>query len=150
MWGTESRQKTMNRFLLLLLTFAVAATASRAETAVVVHQKSGGTVEYAFSEEPVVSYADGCLVISSVDALVYYPLNNVQKFTFAELSDHWTRIVAPAEQKPLPTYIYNLGGVLLRTLEPNGDGSTSASLDGLPAGTYIIKNGKTSYKTIIR
>ncbi len=138
----------MKRLLLLLLATVAAAAAPRADTALIVHQKSGGTVEFAFSEKPVVTYADGYLVISAVDALTYYPLGNVQKFTFDELSDQWTRIVAPAQQKPQPTYIYNVGGMLLRTLEPGDDGSTPASLDGLPAGTYIIKNGNTSYKTI--
>ena len=68
-------------------------------------KKSGGTVEIAFGEKPVVTYS--LLII-----------------------------------------IYNVGGVLMRTLQPSEDGSTSASLDGLPAGTHIIKNGTTSYKTI--
>ena len=137
----------MKRLLLLLLAF-VAAAAPRAETALIVHQKSGGTVEFAFSEKPVVTYSGGCLVISLQGASVEYPLSNMQKFTFGEVSDQWTRIVAPADQKPQPTYIYNVGGVLLRTLQPSDDGTTPASLDGLPAGTYIIKNGNTSYKTI--
>ena len=131
-----------------MLLALVAAAAPRADTALIVHQKSGGTVEFAFSEKPVVTYSDGCLVVSVQGASVKYPLSNMQKFTFGEVSDQWTRIVAPADQKPQPTYIYNVGGVLLRTLQPSADGSTSASLDGLPAGTYIIKNGTTSYKTI--
>ena len=44
--------------------------------------------------------------------------------------------------------INNMSGILMRTLQPSEDGSTPASLDGLPAGTYIIKNGKTNYKII--
>ena len=131
---------------MLLATVAVAAHG--AETALIVHQKSGGTVEFAFSEKPDVTYADGCLVVSVQGASVEYPLSDMQKFTFGEVSDQYTRIVAPAQQKPQPTCIYNVGGVLLRTLEPNSDDTTPASLDGLPAGTYIIKNGTTTYKTI--
>jgi len=137
----------MKRLLLLLLAF-VAAAAPRAETALIVHQKSGGTVEFAFSEKPVVTYCGGYLVISVQGASVEYPLSNMQKFTFGEVSDFEDRITAPADMKPQPTYIYNVGGVLLRIFQPSEDGSTSASLDGLPAGTYIIKNGNTSYKTI--
>ena len=126
----------------------MAVATSWAETALIVHQKSGGTVEYAFSEKPVVTYKDGYLVISAAEASVEYPLSNMQKFTFGEVSDLVTRIKAPTGTAPEPTFIYNIGGVLMRTLQPSEDGSTSASLDGLPAGTYIIKNGKTSYKII--
>lgn len=139
----------MKRLFFSLLVF-LAGISCRAQTALIVHQKSGGTVEYAFSEKPVVTYCDGYLVISAPMASVVYPLTDMLKFTFGEVSDQVTRIVAPADQKPQPTYIYNVGGILMRTIEPGNDGSTSASLDGLPAGTYIIKNGNTSYKTIKR
>lgn len=135
----------MKRLLLLLLTFA-ATSVSWAETALIVHQKSGGTVEFAFSEKPVVTYSDGYFVISVTGAQVSYPLSDMQKFTFGELSENYTRIIAPAEVAPQPTYIYNISGILVRTLQPTNDGSTPATLDGLPTGTYIIKNGKTSYK----
>lgn len=139
----------MKRLFFSFLVF-LAGISCRAQTALIVHQKSGGTVEYAFSEKPVVTYRDGYLVISAPMASVMYPLTDMQKFTFGEVSEQVTRIVAPVGNAPQPTYIYNLGGVLLRTFQPSEDGSTSASLDGLPAGTYIIKNGKTSYKTIKR
>ena len=129
---------------------SVAASVSWAETALIVHQKSGGTVEFAFSEKPVVTYSDGYLVISVTEAQVSYPLSDMHKFTFGELSDNYTRIIAPAEVAPQPTYIYNVGGILVRTLQPTDNGSTPATLDGLPTGTYIIKNGNTSYKTIKR
>ena len=138
----------MKRLLLSLLAIVAAATAPRAQTALIVHQKSGGTVEFAFSEKPVVTYSDGYLVISVQYGLasVSYPLSDMQKFTFGELSSDYTRIIAPKDVAPQPTYIYSIGGMLMRTLQPGEDGSTPANVDGLPAGTYIIKNGNTTYK----
>ena len=135
----------MKKVVFSLLTL-FAATAMQAATALFVHQKDGGIVEYAFSEKPVVTYEDGYVVISAFEAKVMYPLSNMQKFTFGEVDDQVTRIVAPVNVAPQPTQIYNVSGMLVRTLQPSDDGSTSASLEGLPAGTYIIKNGKTSYK----
>ena len=132
----------------LLLILMAAGQSMRAETALFVHQKSGGTTEYSFAEKPVVTYSEGCLVISAEEASVMFPLSNVQKFTFGEVDDQVTRITSPAGTLPQPTYIYNVGGILMRCLQPGADGTTSASLDGLPAGTYVIKNGKTSYKVI--
>ena len=138
----------MKRLLLSLLVIVAVAATLRAQTALIVHQKSGGAIEFAFSEKPVVTYSEGYLVISVQDGLasVSYPLSDMQKFTFGELSSEYTRIIAPKEVAPQPTYIYSIGGILMRTLQPNEDGSTPANVDGLPAGTYIIKNGNTSYK----
>lgn len=137
----------MKKLIFSLLTL-FAATASWADTALIVHQKSGGTVEFAFREKPVVTYDGEYLVITVMDASVSYPLSNMQKFTFGEVSDDYTRITAPVNVAPQPTYIYSLDGKLVRTLQPSEDGSTSASLEGLTSGTYVIKNGQTSYKVL--
>ena len=51
----------MKKLILSLLTL-FAATASWAETALFVHQKSGGVLEIAFSEKPIVTYNEGYLV----------------------------------------------------------------------------------------
>ena len=133
--------------LILSLLVLFAATTTWAETALVVHQKSGGTVMYAFREKPVVTYSESYLVISVEGAQVSYPLSDMQKFTFADVpEDQITLITAPASVVPQPTYIYSIDGKLMRTLQPNENGTTSASVEGLPTGTYIIKNGKTTYK----
>ena len=138
----------MKKVIFCLLTL-FAATASWAETALIVHQKSGGTVQYAFREKPVVTYSEGYLIISASEASVSYPLSNMQKFTFGDVEeDQITRITAPADVAPQPTFIYSIDGKLMRTLQPSEDGTTSASVEGLPTGTYIIKNGKTTYKVV--
>ena len=137
----------MKKLILTLLT-VFAATASWADSALFLHQKSGGFVEFAFSEKPVVTYSAGRLVISVAEASVSYPLEDVEKFTFGEVDDQVTRITAPVNEKPQPTYIYSVDGKLMRTFKPGDDGKTSASLEGLPAGTYVVKNGKTNYKVL--
>ena len=140
----------MKKVIFSLLTL-FAATASWAETALIVHQKSGGTVMYAFSEKPVVTYSEGYLNISVEGAQVSYPLSDMKKFTFDEVEeDQITLITAPVDVAPQPTYIYSIDGKLMRTLKPSEDGTTSASVEGLPNGTYIIKNGKTTYKVLKR
>ncbi len=105
-------------FLFLMLS---AVVTSHAETALIVHQKSGGTVEYSFAEKPVVTYKDGYLVISAQEASVMYPMKNMHKFTFGEVSDMVTRITPPKDVKPQPTYIYNISGILVHTLQPSED-----------------------------
>ena len=135
----------MKRLIFLFL-MILEVMASYAGTALIVHQKSGGIVEYAFAEKPVVTYEDGYLVITAQDVSVLYPMKNMHKFTFGELSENWTRITPPKEVEPQPTFIYNISGMLVRTFQPGEDGTTPASIEGLPTGTYIIKNGTTTYK----
>ena len=113
--------------MVLSLLILFAATAMQAATALFVHQKDGGVVEYAFSEKPVVTYEDGYVVISAFEARVMYPLSNMQKFTFGEVDDQVTRIVAPTNVAPQPTFIYNVNGMLVRTLQPSEDGTTSVA-----------------------
>ena len=104
----------MTKLILSLLTL-FAATASWADTALFVHQKSGGVVEYAFSEKPVVTYSEGFLVISAEKASVSYPLSNMDKFTFGEVDEQVTRIVAPESMAAQPIFIYSIDGKLMRT-----------------------------------
>ena len=104
-----------------------------------------------FSEKPVVTYSEGYLIISVEGAQVSYPLSDMKKFTFDDVEeDQITLITAPADVAPQPTYIYSVDGKLMRTLKPSEDGTTSASVEGLPNGAYIIKNGKTTYKVLKR
>ena len=138
----------MKKLIISLLTL-IAATAAWADTSLIVHQKSGGTVEFAFSEKPVVTYSEGYLFISAQDRSVHFPLSGLQKFTFGEVDDDQvTRITPPVNVAPQPTYIYGIDGKLMRTLKPSEDGTTPANLDGLPAGTYVIKNGTTTDKVL--
>ena len=139
----------MKKLILSLLTI-LTCSAMWAETALFVHEKSGGVLQISFSEKPVVTYNEGNLVITASNASVMYPLSNMQKFTFGEVDELVTTITAPVNVAPQPTYIYSIDGKLMRTYKPGENGRTSTSLDGLGAGTYIIKNGTTSYKMLKR
>ncbi|MBR4130206.1 MAG: hypothetical protein IKU02_04680 [Bacteroidaceae bacterium] len=139
----------MKKLILSLLTL-FATTAIWAETALFVHLESGEVVEISFAEKPVVTYNESRLVISVENASVSFPLENMQKFTFGEVDEDVTRIVAPTNATPQPTYIFGIDGKLMCTYKPGENGSTSASLEGLPAGTYVIKNGNVSYKYLKR
>ena len=148
-----AKQSTMKKTLFFLLVLSAFST-SRADFSLVVHRKSGGQVEYAFREQPIVTYEGDYLIISSglIDlegtggASVWFPLDDVRKLTIGETTENATRITAPKNEKAHPTLIYTLDGKLVRTLQPSDDGTTPASLDGLPAGTYVIKNGSLTYK----
>lgn len=138
--------KIMKRNLLLALASLLLGTASAfAQNTLNIHQKTGGVVSYSFSEKPVVTYTeDGIhLVTNSVE--VDYPLSNLEKFTFEDN-------VSPSgiirtEGGSSDVQIYSVGGTLVKTVKAT-DGVTTFSTKDLPAGIYVIKNGKSTYKIV--
>lgn len=136
----------MKRNLLLALASLFLGSASAfAQNTLNVHQKSGGVVSYSFSEKPVVTYTeDGIhLVTNSVE--VDYPLSNLEKFTFED-STSPTGIIR-TEGGSSDVQIFSVGGSLVKTIMAT-EGITTFSTEDLPAGIYVIKNGKSTYKII--
>lgn len=128
-------------FALLCFSYVIA----NAENGVVLHQTDGTTITYAFSEEPKVTYSGDTLVMSAAGVIVEYPLGTLKKLTFKEAQP--SSIEAPLIITPVngSCQIYTIGGQLIRTIPESSQITTST----LPAGIYIIRNNKTSYKIII-
>ena len=134
----------MKKKLILVLALICAMSQAFAQSTLNVHQKSGGTISYAFSEKPVVSYSGNSLVLTTAKVNVEYPLSNLDKLTFedgeANAIDQMS-MEAPADAV---THIYNISGVLVKSVEA----SKPISTDDLTPGVYVITNGKTTYKII--
>lgn len=131
--------------LLALASLFFGATSAFAQNTLNVHQKSGGVVSYSFSEKPVVTYTeDGIhLVTNSVE--VDYPLSNLEKFTFEDSTS--PSGIIRTEGGRSDVQIYSVGGLLVKTVKAS-EGTTTFSTEDLPAGIYVIKNGKSTYKII--
>lgn len=133
----------MKQKLLVLLLMTAAAIGAQAQSKMVIHQKDGGEVSYGFSEKPVVRYVDDNLNVSTATVSVDYPLAELLKITFI---DETTDIGILTDTTPTgDVCIYTLNGVLVKTAAGNG-GTAAIDTNGLPSGTYVIKNGKTTYK----
>ena len=133
----------MKKQLLLMLSLLGTATAF-AQSTLNVHQKSGGTVSYAFSEKPVVTYSGNSLVLTTAKVNVEYPLSNLDKLTFEDGEANAIDQVSMEAPADAVTHIYNMSGVLVKSV----DASKPISTDDLKPGVYVIKNGKTTYKII--
>lgn len=115
-----------------------------AQSTLNVHQKSGGTVSYAFSEKPVVTYSGDNLVLKTAKVEVEYPLSNLEKLTFEDGAPDAIDSVTMDAPSENVTHIFNMGGVLVKSV----DASLSLSTDDLKPGVYVVKNGKSTYKII--
>ena len=133
----------MKRKLILLLLTAVAAIGAQAQTKMILHQKSGGDVEIAFSDKPEATYEGEEIVITTTKALFRFPLSNLDSITYDEVgSDDGIESITQLSPDAGPSRVYDINGRLIKTVpagEPVGFGT-------LPQGTYIIKNNYSSYK----
>lgn len=110
-----------------------------------VHLRTGGIISYDFQRQPKVTYADGNIVITTLDTTVEYPLLNVVTFTFTlDATNVPSAKVTSTEAGN--TYVYDSSGVLLNTISQGKTVDTA----GWSNGVYIIKNNNTTYKIIKR
>lgn len=117
---------------------------ANAQNTLNIHQKDGTVVRYAFSEKPVVTYTDiGIHLVSKIEE-IDYPMENLQMWTFEDNPSQPTGIFQTEGTKD-DIRIYTTAGILVRTIPQNAGNAIFSTAD-LPAGVYIINNGKTSYK----
>lgn len=131
-----------------------------AQNAISIHQKDGKVANFAFSEKPVVTYADNQLVITTTKTSVQYPLYLLQKIDF-ELTD----ATAIEQVKPDAKFrftdgtlyitggdpgsqvvIYNMQGMTEGQYRIDDAGNAVISLQSLSKGLYIVKTNHFTFK----
>jgi len=134
----------MKRKLLALSTMMLCASLSFAQNTLNIHQRGGGVVSYGFDEKPVVTYVGSNLHVESTTASIDYPVDNVEKLTF-ESRESSIEEVRVEDEEVSYTLIYTLNGQLIKRIDSK-DGQATFNMQDLPAGNYIIKTNKTSFK----
>lgn len=120
---------------------------------------SGEKVEYHLSTSPRIKHRDGQFWVISDEVEIGYPESEVRKFTlggdFMDVPAGLGDIVPDNDDFGLTlsqarpgssVSIYALGGQLVETFTVGADGEWHYSLDGQPAGVYIIKTESTTIK----
>lgn len=139
----------MKKILLFVLVCLTAAT-MYAQHSVKIITKSGESITIAFSDNPVLTYESGNIVIRSASssAVVSYPLSSlvgsevvnddiitgVDAISYGTLSED--------------VKVYTLNGVLVKTLPAGTEGVMP--FNGLKSGAYVIKKGKVTHKVQIK
>lgn len=131
--------------VLMVLSLVLSVATSFAQNTLNIHQKSGGVVSYGFSEKPVVTYAGEYMHVETVSVSIDYPVTDVQKLTFEDRESSIGEL--RVEEKSSDLLIYNLKGQLVKKAESE-DGISQLDIQELPAGIYVVKNGKTTFKIV--
>ena len=155
--------KTRNLFTLLLLWLTAAG--AWAQNTIVVCQNDGTMARFAFTENPVVTYSAGELVMTTNKTSVQYPINRLMKIYFdvGENSDGIKDVEASQPEDVQFAFrdgalvvsggeagaivnLYRLDGVSAGQFRLDGNGSVTIPTGSLSKGLYIVKTKQVSFK----
>jgi hypothetical protein len=129
-----------------LLCFALSGAAQQQLN---IYTTTRGVVCFSFAETPKVTFPTGeTLAVEAGDVKVEFPFSEVEKLTF---EDGVTAIATlqVSEKGNAPICIYDTAGRLVSKTAPT-KGTATADLSTLPAGTYVVSDGKRTYKVLKR
>ena len=149
----------MKRLLLNLLLLCC-CSGIMADQMLQVVKMDGQTHTINLNQEPVTTYEDGNLVITTINAIVTYPLEVVRKFVFIsgaediqnikgdkfEISKDGRFLTLSGLEKDTDAYLYSVNGMLMERIHVTSSTSISINLESYPLGVYMIKVDGATYK----
>lgn len=144
-------------FLMMALILATTLSVFAQTPCLVVWLSSGEKAYYALDEQPITTYRERCLVVTTSSLSVSYPLENVNKFTYDNLSTGirtaeslrklWVEgniLYASGLNEGSLLQVYTTDGRLLTAVESSGADVTTVVLGKLPKCVLVVKvNGLT-------
>lgn len=125
-------------------------------------KKDGTKLFYDLHEEPVTTFSNGQLVLTTSKTTAYFQLSEIIRYTFegayeeigkakaraGETVYHQTRDAMSFDGLPRGTLVelYTSDGRKLSSQQTSGDATTEVSLADQPRGTYYVKIGDAQYK----
>ena len=124
----------------------------------------GQTHTINLNQEPVTTYQDGNLVITTINATISYPLEVVRKFIFIsgtddiqylkgdkfEISRDGKFLTLSGLDKDTDAYLFSINGLLMERIHVTASTSISINLESYPLGVYMIKVDGATYKIMNR
>ena len=146
-------------FLVALLLAIVIPRQARASDDVFIVIKTGAEiVAVALADNPVITYANDQLDITTAEKQVEFPVADITGYSFLESEptaiknikvdrEHKQGMVAFDHLKEgITVMLYNAKGEQVRTTKAQADGTAVIDMHGLAKGVYVIRAGKISFK----
>ncbi len=147
------------KILLLLLAFLVSQAAMADDLVLQVWQADGKVMNINLNEQPVTTYSDGQLIITTTKTTVTFPLEQVVKYTYTDatgisspeaveskMSADGESITFTGLKANTPVYLYTVAGQLVKTVTATGQSKTTVSVSGFPVGVYVVKANGVTFK----
>lgn len=129
-----------------------------------VHMMDGNQIQFLLTDEPVTTFENGNLVITTNQGVYSYPLAQMKKYTHEGLPEGIDLpTVAPGDilvrqnnemmlidglPDNTPVEVYSADGKLILSQRSIAGQSTLLNLVAQPQGTYVVNVGKTSFKFV--
>ena len=149
----------MKRLLLNLLLLCC-CSGIMADQMLQVVKMDGQTHTINLNQEPVTTYEDGNLVITTINATISYPLETIRKFVYIsgtddiqnikgdkfEISKDGKFLTLSGLKSDTEAYLYSVNGMLMERIRVTSSTSISINLESYPLGVYMIKVDGATYK----
>ena len=149
--------------VMLLIAIMVLSVAKATDRLLQIWQVDGKIVTINLNDEPVTTYVDGNLVITTTKVTITYPLEQVTRYTYIEdeavsegdgvpngirsvlLGDNESLIFKGLKSNT-EIRLYSTSGRLVQALKANDGNDVAVSISQLPVGVYLVKVNGVTYK----
>ena len=157
----------MKKQIILLIALCVTTGAMMAQEEpvqkLIVWKMDGTQLQFLLADEPVTTFENGNLVITTNQGVFSYPLAQMKKYTHEGLPEGIDNTIAPGnilvrqnnemmliEGLPdnMSVSVYSMDGKQIFSKRATGGQAMMISLIGQPQGTYVVNAGSTSFKFV--
>lgn len=149
-------------FLLLLLTLFV-GTAFADNDILQIWQTDGQVQSINLSEQPVTTFSDGNLVVTTSTATITLPMEKVKKYTYilstdaienvkaekVTISQNGESITFSGLKNGAEIKVYSASGILMKEVKASRESET-VTVSDLQVGVYAVKANGVTYKIMKR
>lgn len=153
----------MKKFYLILFLLCCCGSIM-ADQMLQIVKADGQTHTINLNQEPVTTYEDGNLVITTINATITYPLETIRKFVYIsgtediqnikgdkfEISKDGRFLTLSGLKSDTNAYLYSVNGILMERIHVTASTSISINLESYPLGVYMIKVDGATYKILNR
>lgn len=146
--------------VILFLGALVYSICADAQSALVVHQKTGEKVYYAMSEKPYFVYSDKGVTIKTEKISVEYSFSKIAKLTFDDMANGIDDVsvseanVNVSDESIIITglsakenvSVYSVNGSLVNAVDADANGTAILDASVLPSGMLVVKSKNVSFK----
>ena len=141
-----------------MLAIVIPRQARASDDVFIVIKTGAEIVAVALADNPVITYANDQLVITTAEKQVEFPVVDITGYSFMESEptaiknikvdrEHKQGMVAFDHLKEgITVMLYNAKGEQVRTTKAQADGTAVIDMHGLAKGVYVIRAGKLSFK----
>ena len=149
----------MKKLLSLLIFFVFALSVMADDMLLQIWQADGQVVIINLNEEPVTTYSEGNLIITTTKGVISYPLENVVKYTYisadgisspegmnTKFSQDGETLIFSGLTQGTEIAVYSSAGLVMHKVKAGIQSKTTVSISDLPPGVYLVKVNSATYK----